>query len=189
MRPDLYALLNEAQRATLRAYHAHSSIAEAAHSLELAESTVNHRLAECRNLLGAHNSRRAAQWMAAHEQGLGTQPAATGSFSPGSFSPIVPHPASPPVVADTAIGEDDAIEHPAEKLWRKPVPPSLRGDRFPWPFPTAGREVNSIGWRTRLAMVIPTAAVLLLAMMAFTMLIVGFQDMLVEIQHLIAQLT
>ncbi|WP_454887633.1 hypothetical protein [Sphingomonas oryzagri] len=193
MSADLYELLKEKHLEALRAYHAHPTLAAAAHSLGISESTLNHRVAEARNILDLGSSREAAQWVAAHEQKLGfsriSEESGDGRFSPGSFSPIEPPPLTPSDVAETAIEDDDEDGHVGEPAPQWIAPSPARKARIPWPFPTPGREVNRAGWAMRLVMVLSAALILIVGGLLFAALVVGFQDELAQIQHFIARLT
>lgn len=193
MRADLYELLKEKHLEALRAYHAHPTLAAAAHSLGISESSLNHRVGEARNILDLGSSRGAAQWVAAHEQKLGSsrirEESGTGRFSPGSFSPIDPPPLTPPDVAETAIEDDDEDGHVGEPAPQWNASQLARKAEILWPFPTHGREVNRAGWKMRLGMLLSAALILIVGGLLFAALVVGFQDELAHIQHFIAQLT
>lgn len=194
MRVDLYELLKSKHLEALRAYHTHPTLAAAAHALGISESALNHRVGEARNILEIGSSREAALWVAAYEQKLGlpqvSAESGDGRFSTGSFSPIdPPHPPLPDV-ALTANGDEHDDGHVGERVPQWDATPAFRADRIPWPFSTPGREINTIGWKKRLLVVLPATAVfLMMAGLLFTALVVGFQDELAHIQHLIARLT
>lgn len=65
----------------------------------------------------------------------------------------------------------------------EPAWPSKR--RFPWPFATASVPDNRLNGWTRLALVLPVAAFLLIAAMILVLLGIGLQEVLVGLQHLV----
>ena len=174
-----YSKLSDAQRDTLRLVHAHLQIKEIAKTLGVSESTVNHRLAQCREIVGVSSSKAAALWMVEYEQSLDHW-----RKTPSSFSPMVNPPAAEPsgAVGMSGDGYETDNSEPAEIV---DTPrglddeASLRNRGFPWPFPTAGRQENDLNWKTRLALVFPVAIILMVCAMTLVVLGIGFQELLV----------
>lgn len=72
---------------------------------------------------------------------------------------------------------DDGLGHP------DPAVHDTRRRSIPWPFTTAAAPENRLGGWTRLALVWPVAAVLMAIAMILALLLVGFQETLVSLQH------
>jgi DNA-binding CsgD family transcriptional regulator len=188
MGPEQYSQLADHLRITLRLVNANLQIKEIAHELGIAESTVNHRLAQCRSTLGFHSSRAAARWLVAHEQALGNGSFSTSSFSSMAAATLQPEDGAPNIVGDRHEDEIQGTDPGTDK--RSPLPPQTgpSSARFPWPFPTKNRQENDFTWKTRLALVFPVAAFLLVGMLTLIILAIGTQEMLVRFETAIQRL-
>lgn len=183
MNSDRFGRLTEAQRDTLRLFHQLLQIKEIAQALAISESAVNQRLKQCREILGAPSSRAAAKWLAEHEDQAGTCSSSTYSFSTVVLPSILPpdHEATVMEPEDGIegedIGRDEGVAQPI------PVAHQVPKRSIPWPFATAAAPENRLGVWTRLALVWPVAAFLMVAAMILALLLVGFQESLVSLQH------
>lgn len=181
MNSEKYGRLTEAQRDTLRLY-LHLQIKEIAQELGIAESTVNQRLMQCRRILGTLNSRAAAKWLVRYEDENGLY-----SLSAYQFSTMASHRLTPSTGAATVTGTDDGAGDDNRVDSREPALPVAvePSDRFiPWPFKTRAAPDNHLPTSARIALVLPVAACLLAAAMILALLCIGFQDVLVSLQHL-----
>lgn len=181
MSSEKYGRLTEAQRDTLRLY-LHLQIKEIAQELGIAESTVNQRLTQCRRILGTLNSRAAAKWLVRYEEQNGLY-----SLSSYQFSTMASQPATPSTGAATVTGTDDGAADDNRVDSREPALPVTvePSDRLiPWPFKTRAAPDNRLSTWARIALVLPVAACLLAAAMMLALLCIGFQDVLVSLQHL-----
>lgn len=188
-----YSKLSDAQRDTLRLVHAHLQIKAIAKTLGVSESTVNHRLAQCREIIGVSSSKAAALWMVEYEQTLDQPTLDHWRKTPSSFSPMVNPPTAEPSGAVGMSG--DSPETDNSELVEIGDTPSGLGDEaplrrrgFPWPFPTAGRQVNDLSWKTRLALVFPVAIILMVCAMTLVVLGIGFQELLVGSESWVTRL-
>lgn len=185
MDPERYFQLSDAQRETLRLFHAHLQIKEIANELKIAESTVNHRLAQSRAILGFNSSRAAARWMAGHEEELRDWSKTTSSSAPMAFLPDL----SP----DGEVGTVEGDQKPAEAE-HEPIITENDDDAFAtragisWPFPTSRRQTNDLSWKARLMLVLPVALILMIGIMTLAVLGLGFQELLVSFETLISRL-
>lgn len=182
---SLYSKLSDPQRDTLRLYHAHLQIKEIAETLGIAESTVNHRLAQSRAILGQPSSRAAARWMAEHEEALGLWSKTPTSFSSMASSPVS-EPSEPVGMSRLSHGDDDA--EGAAALDQFDGEAHSEGNGFPWPFATARRQENDLDWKVRLALVLPVAAILMICAMTLVVLGLGFQELLVSFETWVSRL-
>ncbi len=188
MEGNRYTELSGPQRDTLRLYHQHLQIKQIAEELGVAVSTVNHRLKQSREILGMPSSRAAARWMVEHEDAL-----EHWTKNSTSFSSMV----NPPLIEPgEAVGMSDA-NHVAGELRNIKVfddPTDLDSEMptekpgFPWPFPTAGRRENDLNWKTRLALVVPVAIILMVCAMTLVVLGIGFQELLVNSETWVTRL-
>lgn len=192
MRPEQYSQLAEHLRITLRLVNANMQIKEIALELGIAESTVNHRLAKCRHALGFQSSRTAARWLVAHEQSLEIGSFSTSSFSSMAAATLQPEDGAPNIVGDshedeiqgTDLGTDPGTDKGSPLLPQT----GQSAARFPWPFPTENRQENDFTWKTRLALVFPVSAFLLVGMLTLIILAIGAQEMLVRFETAIQRL-
>ena len=179
---DTFSRLTEPQRATLRLYHQHLQIKEIANHLGIAESTVNQRLTQCRKVVGAPSSRAAAKWFALYEQQSDICSKSAYQVSTMAIPSVPsPHEGLAPMGTDN---DDNRVEDMGDSV----SPASLAGEErpqaFPWPFATRkGADNHLLGW-TRIALVVPVAACLLVMFLIVVLLGIGIQEALTGLQHL-----
>lgn len=135
--------LSEAQKECLRLVAAGMELKEVARELGISPNAVVERLRNARRTLGVGTSREAARLFAASEGGadyirhVAIPDGVAGSRPPTPFCP------------PSNAGSGSAGEGPGSVSIREEQTPYLAagpsaGSRFPWPFPTAGRERNDL---------------------------------------------
>jgi len=174
-----YSKLTDAQRETLRLFNEHLQIKQIAQVLGVSVSTVNNRLRQSRKILGQGSSRGAARWMFEHEETLRGCTKSASSFS-AMANPTALDPDGQVGMSENDQGTGDAVcveaaETPIEIDLQAPT----EKRSFPWPFPTASRRENDLGWKIRLALVFPVAIILMICAMTLVVLGIGFQELLV----------
>lgn len=158
--------LSEAQKECLRLIAAGLELKEVARELGISPNAVVERLRNARRTLGVGTSREAARLFTAHDRSTDyTQHVAI----PDGVAEIGP-PA--PFCRPSNAGSGSAGEGPGSVSIREEQMPYLAagpsaGSRFPWPFPTTGRERNDLtGWQIFVAVLALTIGLGVAALVA-----------------------
>lgn len=161
--------LSEAQRECLRLIATGLELKEVAREIGISPNAVVERLRNARRTLGVGTSREAARLFAAYERGADYMWHVATSDGVAERGPPAPF-SRPSNNASRSAGEG-----PGSVSIREEQTPYLAaglsaGARFPWPFPTVGRERNDLaGWQIFAAVLALTIGLGVAALVAIAM--------------------